>query len=363
MKRIAIIAGIVLLLAVVGIIIISGQKPKSAGQDKPTKVGMLMIGSRAESSWNEAHWQGIQEAARELNLDIDCEENVEAPDCAEVIDQMVRRGCKIIISTSIDYENSVLQAAQAYPKIYFFQATGTKNRPNLANYMGRMYQMRYLAGIAAGCQSQSGQIGYVTTEAIPEVVRGIDAFTFGVRKANPQARVYVKYTGSWTDEDKARSCTEELLDKVPGIDVLGTHLDTDGVLEIAMQHHILAIGCNTDQSGLYPDIYLTAPIWKWDIFYTKYIREALNNKFEGRDYLVGAETGIVGLVPLHLQKDDGTAHILRMERERIANGTFDVFYGPIYDNQGILRAAEGENLSDRMLFQELDWYVEGVVLP
>ena len=223
--------------------------------------------------------------------------------------------------------------------------------------------MRYLAGIAAGRQSQSGQIGYVTTEAIPEVIRGIDAFTLGVRKANPQGRVYVKYTNSWTDEEKARSCTEELLSKIPEIDVVGMHLDTDGVLEIAAQHHIFAVGCNTDQAEEYPDIYITAPIWKWDIFYTKYIREALNNKFEGRDYLVGAETGIVGLVPLHLQKDDGTSHVLRKERERIANGTFDVFYGPIYDNQGILRATEGENLSDRTLFQELDWYVEGVVLP
>ena len=260
MKRIAIIASVVLLLAVVGIIIISGQKPKAAGTDKPTKVGMIMIGSRAESSWNEAHWQGIQEAARELNLDIDCEENVEVSDCAEVMDQMVRRGCKIIISTSIDYENSVMQAAQAYPKVYFFQATGTKNRPNLANYMGRMYQMRYLAGIAAGRQSQSGQIGYVTTEAIPEVIRGIDAFTLGVRKANPQGRVYVKYTNSWTDEEKARSCTEELLSKIPEIDVVGMHLDTDGVLEIAAQHHIFAVGCNTDQAEEYPDIYITAPI-------------------------------------------------------------------------------------------------------
>ena len=63
-------------------------------------------------------------------------------------------------------------------------------RPNLVPFMGRMYQARYLAGLVAGCTTRTGAIGYVAATNIPEVVRGIDAFALGVRRAAPEAKVY-----------------------------------------------------------------------------------------------------------------------------------------------------------------------------
>ena len=50
------------------------------------------------------------------------------------------------------------------------------------------------------------------------------------------------------------------------------------------------------------------------------------------------------------------------EMERLNSGTFDVFYGPIYDNEGNLRVAEGETMTDNAMLNEFDWYVEGVVI-
>ena len=70
MKPIAIIAGIILVLAVCGILLVSGQKEEKSSND-PVRVGMIMIGNRENSSWNASHWQGIQDAARQLNLTID----------------------------------------------------------------------------------------------------------------------------------------------------------------------------------------------------------------------------------------------------------------------------------------------------
>ena len=46
----------------------------------------------------------------------------------------------------------------------------------------------------------------------------------------------------------------------------------------------------------------------------------------------------------------------------LAGGTFDVFYGPIVDNKGNLRVAEGEGMPDELMLNEFDWYVEGVVI-
>lgn len=37
-----------------------------------------------------------------------------------------------------------------------------------------------------------------------------------------------------------------------------------------------------------------------------------------------------------------------------------VFTGVIYDNKGQLRCDEGERISDRQLFNGMEWFVEGV---
>ena len=363
MKRIGIVAGIVLILVIGGIFFFSAQKNKAVSANEPIRVGIIMTGNRGESSWNEAHWQGLQQAAKELNLSLDCEEKVSVDGSRAVLEKMAQNGCKIIISTSIDFQEAVLQIAKEKPEIYFFQATGTRYGNNVASYMGRMYQMRYLAGIVAGGQTKNNAVGYITTQPIPEVIRGIDAFTIGVRKANPAAQVYVKYTNDWSDETKSRQATEALLETHKNIDVLGTHIDTYAPLAVAEEHGIRGIGCNTDSASRYPKTVLTSPVWNWEIFYTKYIREALNGKFEGRNYLVGADTGIVALASLADSCGPETRELVETERARLTNGEYDVFYGPVMDASGSLRVAEGESLSDKTLFDDLDWYVEGVVLP
>ena len=40
-------------------------------------------------------------------------------------------------------------------------------------------------------------------------------------------------------------------------------------------------------------------------------------------------------------------------------GSWDVFYGPIYGQDGQLMVKEGENLSDKYLIQEMNWLVKG----
>ena len=52
--------------------------------------------------------------------------------------------------------------------------------------------------------TESNQIGYVAAFPIPEVIRGINAFTLGVREANPEATVRVVWTNTWFDPAKER---------------------------------------------------------------------------------------------------------------------------------------------------------------
>ena len=87
-----------------------------------------------------------------------------------------------------------------FPDVDFFHATGYKsNDSNFGNYFGRIYQARYLTGLTAGAATETNEIGYVAAFPIPEVIRGINAFTLGVREVNPDATVTVNWTSTWFD--------------------------------------------------------------------------------------------------------------------------------------------------------------------
>ena len=58
----------------------------------------------------------------------------------------------------------------------------------------------------------------------------------------------------------------------------------------------------------------------------------------------------------------GIAEKVEEERARLMSGTFDVFYGPIIDNEGKVRVKEGQSMTDDHMLNDFFWYVEGVVV-
>jgi basic membrane protein A len=224
-----------------------------------------------------------------------------------------------------------------------------------------MYQIRYLCGIVAGLQTETNEIGYVAAYDLSEVNRGINAFTLGVRKVNPDANVYVRYCDSWDNDDATKKAAEQLFDS-HSIDVMTVHSDSLAAYDEAEKRGIYIIGYNRDDSEDYPDYYLTAAVWQWDKFYTPKIKEVLQDKFKKEQYWDGVESGIVELAPLTENVKNGTERIVTSELFKLENGNFDVFYGPIYDTDGNLRVAEGESMTDEVMLNSFDWNVEGVII-
>ncbi|MBR6697993.1 MAG: BMP family ABC transporter substrate-binding protein [Lachnospiraceae bacterium] len=361
MKKIFIIAGIIFIAIIVGIFVINIYEADTKVTDETTRVGLIMNGSAKDGNWSQSHYAGLSLTAAELNLEIIYRENVAEDEVLSVIDQMVSNGCKIIIANSIGFGDGISKAAEKYPEIYFYHATGVGEAKNLTTYFGRMYQMRYLCGIVAGLQTDTDEIGYVATFPISEVNRGINAFTLGVKSVNPDAKVYVKWTDSWTDDTVTAQKTKELLES-HNIDVVTMHSDSLEVLRIAEEKNVYSIGYNVDNSKQYPNTFLTAAVWDWEKFYTPNILKCLQGKFEGHHYWEGVETGIVSMAPFSQKIKPGIKEAVNKEINRMSQGTFDVFYGPITDTSGVLRVSEYESMTDNIMLNKFDWYVEGVVI-
>lgn len=358
MKKIIITAISILSVLIVGIFLISRH---TEGM-KDIKAGMLLNGSKGDKNWSQSHYEGMEATAKELGLQVTYYENVpENEQCMEYIETLIADGCKIIVCNSFNFGTSALQMAEKYPEITFFHASGVETRKNLTTYFGRMYQMRYLSGIVAGLQTETNQIGYVAAFPISEVNRGINAFTLGVRSVNPEATVYVEWCNSWTDDEQAETATRNLLSSYD-IDVLAMHTDSLKPLEIAEEEKIWSIGYNMDNSTMCKDTFLTAPIWHWENFYIPRIKEFQQGEATGRNYWEGAESGMIALAPLTEHVKEGISVVVEKKMQEISKGTFDVFYGPIYDRDGKLRIPEGESMSDEAMLNAFDWYVEGVKL-
>ncbi len=361
MRKIIITVTVIFVALIAGMFIIDLSDNDGDVTEKSTKVGLVLNGYKDDKSWSQSHYEGLMKTAEQLDLEIICKEYVTTDTIASEIEDMVNNDCEIIIANSDLFREYVLQAAEHYPEIYFFHASGTASGKNLCSYFGRMYQARYLSGIAAGLQTKTNSIGYVAAFPISEVNRGINAFALGVRSVNPEADVYVRWTNSWTGDMPGEEAAEQLIAE-RNIDVITVHTDSIAPLQVAERHGISAIGYNVDNSSDYPRSYLTAAVWDWEKFYTPRIFSCLSDKFIGDNFWEGIDSGIISLAPISDNANSRIAEKVKTEYDRLVSGGYDVFYGPICDNEGVLRVAEGECMTDQTMLNEFDWYVEGVVI-
>lgn len=357
MKKIIIAAVVIVAVIITGIILIHS---KESDVGEAITVGLILNGSADDRSWSQSHYEGLAAAVEELGIDFVYRENVVESDLEITVDELIEESCEIIICNSFGYGEYLDEVSKKYPEVYFYHASGIENSDNVTTYFGRMYQARYLCGIAAGLQTETNEIGYVAAFPLSEVNRGINAFTLGARSVNPEAKVYVSWTNSWVDDEAAEKASLQLVEN-HNIDILTMHTDSVKPLEIADKNGIMSIGYNFSNSEMYPDTYLTAAVWNWENFYTPQINDCIQHKFNGDGYWNGIETGIVSLAPLGKNAKQGIAEKVEEELEKMSKGMFDVFYGPVYDSEGNVRVAEGESMSDDVMLNSFDWYVEGVV--
>jgi len=180
----------------------TGIFPAIAKED--IKVGVIHIGNPADGSgYTFAHDQGIVGMQETLGLEdgqIIRKNNVNDSDptaTETAILECIEEGANIVFGTSWGYMDTMEALAAEYPDVIFSHGTGYKsNDTNLNNYFGRIYQARYLSGIAAGLKTETNLIGYVAAmgQENSEVTGGINAFAMGVNSVNPEAQVYVKVT-------------------------------------------------------------------------------------------------------------------------------------------------------------------------
>jgi basic membrane protein A len=327
----------------------------------PVKAAFVYIGPPGDLGWTYEHDRGRKVLEQQLGglVKTTYVENVpEGPDATRVIRQYAQEGWDVIFTTSFGYMDPTVEVAKEFPDVLFKHCSGYKTAENMATYFGRIYQARYLSGIVAGEMTDSNIIGYVAAFPIPEVIRGINAFTLGVRSVNSDAEIHVVWTNTWYDPVKEREAAEALLDE--GADTIAQHQDTTEPQKAAAERNALSIGYDSDMRQFVGDTVLTSPQWNWGTYYVNTVQNIIDGVWESHQFWGGLETGVVKLAEMSPMVPNDVRQQVDAERERITGTDWDVFCGPFNDQDGNEAVASGEYLSDEEMLN-LNWFVEGVV--
>lgn len=333
------------------------------------KVGVIHITDPAEGSgYTYTHDIGIQGMQKNVGLNdnqIIRKNNVNDQDAVAIrnaIEECIEEGANVIFATSWGYMDTVAAMAEEHPDVIFSHGTGYKsNGSNFNNYFGRIYQARYLSGIAAGLKTTSNKIGYVAAwgKDNSEVTGGLDAFAMGVYSVNPEAKVYVKTTNSWFSPEGEAAAAEALI--ALGCDVIGQHCDTPNPMTAAEAAGVFGVGYNSDMSKDAPKAVLTSALWDWSAYYTSAVKAVIEGTWDGSNYFGGMAEGLINIAPLSDLCAPGTAEKIAEAEAKIKSGEWDVFTGVIETNDGQTIGEEGKSLDDATITGGINWYFKNVI--
>jgi simple sugar transport system substrate-binding protein len=368
-------------------VLVGCKKEEEAEEAKTIKAGFVYVGPVGDYGWSHAHDVGRKYVVEKFDwLETVYVESVPEGDASRIIDRLVvEENCDVVFTTSFGYMDDTVAAGEKHPDQLFMHCSGFKNSENVGTYFAELYQMYYLNGLMAGALTKSNKIGYVGAFPIPEVVRHINAYALGVKDANPDARVHVRWIFSWYDPAKAREAAEALV--ADGIDCLAFTEDSPAVIEVGQEHMergnaVYSFSHYSPMEAFGPDSSVSGQLVDWGVMYEKILTDIYDGTWSNEDlwWLAREEAALLGgsldheinpkfvdeLKAVSIDTPDlGTlsAYDLVMKRyDQMKEGrdTFDPFAGPISDNKGQVRIADGA-MGTKGELLSIDYYVDNVV--
>jgi basic membrane protein A and related proteins len=323
------------------------------------KVGFINVGPKNDGGWTEGHWAGAEMLEHALGDKVEVtfiEDIKEGPDAERAIEALARAGNGLIFTTSFGFMDPTLKVAERFPDVKFEHATGFKTAENVTSYNARFYQGRYIIGQLAAKKSKAGVAGYIVSFPIPEVIMGINSFMLGAQSINPDFKLKIVWINTWMDPAKEADAAKALFDQ--GVDIITQHTDSTAPLQIAEERGLFGFGQAHNMYDAAPDAQLTAIIDNWGPYYITRTQAVLDGTWETQSSWDGLLEGTVQMADYtNLSEEDAEA--ARVLEAKITSGEFHPFTGPISDQSGAERYADGVVAPDGDLLG-MTWYVQGI---
>lgn len=323
----------------------SGSKEAAPAGNEATKIGFVVIGDENDQGYTYNFMRGMNAAIDQLkaegyNVELLVERNVlEDASCVDANMALAAEGCDIIFDNSYGFEQYMQQVADDYPEITFVSLTNCNSqidgRDNTHNAFARIYEGRYIAGVAAGMKLQQlidegtitadqAKVGYVGAYSFAEVISGMTAYFLGVQSVCPSATMMVQFVGSWSDPTLEAEAAQALIDQ--GAVMISQHSDNTTPATTAQQNGVFHTGYNNDMTGVAPNASLLSCRIDWTKYFHDFIANYINGVENPSDYTGTMADGEVVVTELNTSiAAPGTQEAMDAAEAALADGSLQVF--------------------------------------
>lgn len=298
--------------------------------------------------WDRAHEDARQAVTEEYDwLETEYSEAVAAGDVGQTIEQYISNGSDVIFGTTFGYMDTMADMSPDHPDTIFEHCSGFRTTENMGRYYGRLYQARYLCGIAAGLLTETNQLGYVAAFPTPELIRQINAFVQGARTVNPDVTADVRWTDAWVDPPAVTQAVNALVND--GADVINNHQTTTAATQTAAENEAWAFTYTTSMAEAGGEWYGSSALFNWEEFYAPTLEAVHNDEWTADAYWEGLDEGVVSVGEFGPQVPDNVVSEVETKQEELISGDRTVWQDTQFAGE-----------SDEFLFGEMQSYVEGI---
>lgn len=337
-------------IIIVAVMIFTVILTACGGQEAGKVCAVLDTGGENDRSFNEFTLKGARDAAEAEGLEFAHIVSEAETDYEKNIQNFIDEGCDMIITVGFLMGDVTAAAARENPDVEFaivdvayFPGAGCDEslsdcyEEDLSNVTSLMFaedEVGYLAGVLAGCMSESGVIGSVSGMEIPPVVKFVEGYQTGAATQNPDIETLNVYIPDFNDPSTGKQAGQSMIDD--GADIIfgvGGNTGNGGVLA-AHEAGLLGIGVDVDQYNTYPDVapsLLTSAAKNMDVAAYDAVVAFSNGELESGIQLGTVANSGIGLAPYHDQENNipqECKDAVSEAEEGLAAGTIDTGYTP-----------------------------------
>ena len=251
---------------------------------EPFKVAIVMPGNITDQSWNQAGYEGLMNAKRELGIEVAYSEKVAQPDQAEAMADYARRGYDVVIGHGGEFQEAANRVARKHPDTLFVVHNGTEPAKNIATLDFYYKQFGYLLGYIAGKMTKTGKIGFIGAQKIKFSTELVAGYQEGFAKVQPDGQVFIAWTNDWDDIAKGKEAA--LSQIAQGADVIFPTMDNAaiGSLQAAKEKGVWGFYLYYDSIVDWPETVLQSAIMDIKAAMVDLLALAMAGKAEGKNY-------------------------------------------------------------------------------
>jgi basic membrane lipoprotein Med (substrate-binding protein (PBP1-ABC) superfamily) len=368
------------------IVALEGAPAAAAPAMEELIFGMVLVGPRGDRGWSQAHYEGgLYVEENQPGTQMIVFESLNPGDKPEatlegVVNDMVAQGAKLIFTTSDEFEEDTSVVAANYPDVTFINISGDdvltgEAPPNLGNIMGRMEDMKAIAGCAAALATETGRLGYLgplinfeTRRLAASAYEGARYCYENFRGEDPADLVFtVTWIGFWFNIPGVTLDPTEVANNFldTGADVILSGIDTTEGIDIAGQRArqgepVWAIPYDYEGAcDSAPEICLGVPYFNWGPAYLETVQAVMNGTWaQSWDWNPPYWADLTDNTRTPAGWIDGDALTDEMKAELqtfidgLASGEINVWAGPIFLQDGTEYVPAGAVATDEQI-----WYL------